>query len=324
MRARISHIAPFLLPVALVFAAAGQQPPHGTDAQQSGDASEQDRVVIVGTVPIPDVGEGAPRFTSRDVEDIRERAEDTAIQAERDLERCTGTPRGYLRPRCDHRSFTGLLVCEKEYAIKAGNLAGKAAAATKIAEDVRGAAAAGRADSRAVEAAELNRQEAVNKMQDAREELYETQADIGVWQELLLRGRKNIELDVMAASVQRKRAKEQGRPADGLSVVGVEAALLKDGKGPHVLIQGRITNIGEGPVRVPNLTALLLDERDWVLAKQLVSPTGAPQIASGSSHDFRFTMQPVPDAMKKAVVMIASPSEPPPRYQIGAFCSRDY
>ena len=55
------------------------------------------------------------------------------------------------------------LNCEIEYARKAAELASRAADATSLAEDVRRAAADGHADMKAVEEAELARQEAVNK-----------------------------------------------------------------------------------------------------------------------------------------------------------------
>ena len=322
MRARFVTLALVLLPAMPLGSAVGQQVPRDKgDAQLDAVA---DRVVVTATAPIPEVGAGAPRFTSEDIRDIQIDATQKALQADRDLERC-GPPKGYLPPICNHKSLTGLLACEKDAARKVDLLAQEASKATAEVEAARHDSALASTERQAVEEAERQRQLAVTKMEQARAALFEAQADVAVWQDMMLRGRtQNIELDVMAAGLQRKKAREAGyqRSIGGLSVADVQAVLVDEGGARLLRLTGRIVNDERGGAAMPGLTAFVLDDRGWVLATHTVTASDRSQISGKSSRAFQFEVGPVPRATHKAVVAFASSADPPPRNGIGAFRRR--
>ncbi len=288
------------------------------------EPSSRDRVVVVGTVPIPDVGEGAPIFTSIDVETIEHAARKTATDARRDFQRCRGE-RDPVLAVCFPNTDSGLrdmLACEFEYATKAANLANIAAEATRAAEDVRSAAAAGKADTSAVEATELVRQDAVNRMRAAQLKLLEQQGVIGDYQKAALsQGRQSS----LALAVERKRAGKgvgagmPDKPA-GLSITNVTALIRIDKKGEFVLVQGRIQNSGPNGANVPDLTATLIDERGYPLISTTVSPKPKRSIAATSTQDFAFEVRPAFQATNRAIVTFASKLTPAPRLGVGLFC----
>lgn len=275
-------------------------------------------------VPIPDVGPGAPRYTSADVAKIEQQALDTAFQAYLDFDRCSGTPPGYPQPPCNESSLyfggglAGILTCEKEYANTAANLAGKAAVVTGEAEAVRREAAAGRASASDVEAAELKRQDAVNKMQKARDKLDDARAAAGIFQEMTLGG-PQVGLDFYGEVTSRKKFQNRPGVFPGVRIEGVRTVLQRDKKG-SVLIQGTIRNTTAKTVEVPGLVAMLFDERDWVVARKSVTPDKKFVVAGGSSMPFGLLVEFAPQAMQRAIVAFAHESEPPPRIGVGAFC----
>lgn len=285
--------------------------------------SSPDRVVITGMVPIPDVGPGAPRYTSADIAKIEQQSLDTAFQAYLDYERCSGIPKGYPQPPCNESALyfgeiVGIAACERDYANMAANMAGKAATVTGEAEAVRREAAAGRASASDVEAAELKRQDAVSKMQKAREKLDDARAAMGIAQEMALSG-PQVGLDFYGEV--RSRKKFQNRPGvfPGVRIEGVRTVLQRDKK-ESVLIQGTIRNTTAKTVEVPGLVAMLFDERDWVVARKSVTPDKKFVVAGNSSKPFGLQIEFAPQAMKRAIVAFAHESEPPPRIGVGAVC----
>ena len=295
------------------------------NAQQTPVESERERVVITGMVPIPDVGEGAPRFTSKDVEVIEEAARDVAADAQRDMRRCRiqdMTTTTFCKPS---GSLQEVIACEIEYATQAANLAGKAADATAAAEDARRAAAAGSLDMKSVEAAELVRQEAVNKMQQARQKLIEAQARMADLQ------KRQMGFQGWDADHQEMKRKQAGwglgiaKPdvPDGLSLINIKVNQYEDKKGEFARIQGEIRNSGDKPVKIPGLAATLLDEKGFPLNTTTVLPANGRRIAPGKASPFSFDMRPVPALTSAAFVTFASDAAPPPRIRMnGALCPR--
>lgn len=315
------------------------QPPVAKPSPQPSSVAVagRERVTVTGMVPIPDVGPGAPRYTSKDIEEIKQQSLTLAFRAESDAKRCAND-RLKRQPCVEGQSpsFVGNIACEDEYATRAANLADKAAAATQAAEDVRREAAAGRASARDVEAAELKRQDAVNKMQTMRGKVDDVRAETAVAQEKMLSAglwqsgerlsgadlqrAEDIMMSVWAEAPKRREAKGKFGPSRGLRIEGVRIAVQDDKTKPTVLVQGRIRNTGEESVEVPGLVAMLLDERDWVVARQSVTPNKDFVVDGKSSKPFGLEMKFAPQAAKRAMVAFAHEMEPPARLSVAAFC----
>ena len=301
-------------------------------AQQSPAQTQQapidtgERVVVTGMVPIPDVGEGAPLFTSLDVEQIEAAVRTIETDARRDMRRCNKPAFG-ARQIVDCKptgSLNELLACEIEHSNKAANLAFKAARVTATAEDSRRAAARGEADMKAVEDTELARQEAVRNMQNARQQLLETRARLADMLDAKMSGAQGRDPDHEEAQ-RRKAGWELGiaKPdvPEGLSIQKVQVIERKDKKGAFVLVQGEIHNSNTSAISVPGLSATLLDENGFPLQTQAVSPTTKRKIPAGKSHAFGFEIRPAPQMLKTAIVTFVSSAEPPPRINVtGVIC----
>jgi hypothetical protein len=293
-------------------------------AQQVEVQALGERVVVTGMVPIPDVGEGAPRFTSKDVKAIEEAARDVATDSRQDIQRCK--PSGQPAASCNPAGgLQQVLACEAEYATEAANLAGKASSASAAAEDVRRAAAAGQADMKAVEAAELVRQEAVNKMQKARQKLIETQARLA---DLQVNAMGFFHKDLNALEMKRKKAGwglgiAKPDVPEGLSLTNIKVTQYEDKKGEFARIQGEIRNGGDKPARIPGLAATLVDEKGFSLNTTSVSPAKGGTISPGKAKPFSFDMRPAPALTKTAIVTFASNATPEPRLRMnGLICPR--
>lgn len=293
----------------------------------------EDRVVVTGMVPVPDVGEGAPLFTAEDMKVLEKETRKTATESRADLRRC-GVP-GDLQ-NCDlSGSLNSMLACEVEYADRAANLAGKAAEATEAAETARTAAARGEADMAAVEATELVRQEAVRRLQEMRAKLLDAQATVGEYQDAALgQGRR---LSPAGAAVRRRQLatrrqelavqQHDEHPSlslmapqqfENLAVMNVTAREVTDRKGMRVvMLSGELVNRGSKAETIPSLQGALYDERGWTLVSVTVSAPGTrKQIAAGKTQAFQMEIRPAPQTAHRAVVTFASK----PRMDIRLFC----
>jgi hypothetical protein len=305
--------------IALTAAAAGAQ-----QAPQQTPVDGGERVIVYGMVPIPDVGEGAPRFTSKDVEVIEKAARDVVTDSSRDMRICQ-VPAGTFC-KLDGRPQE-LLACEVEYGAKAANLAGMAVSASAAAEAVRRAAAKGEADMKAVEEAELVRQEAVNKMQEARQKLLEIRARMGDIQKNAMGFRG---WDANHQEMKRRKAGWGLGVAvpdvpEGLSIINVKVTQLADtkGKGDFARVQGDIRNSGAKSAKIPGLAATLIDEKGFPLNTTSVSPSNKGSIPAGKTRPFQFDMRPAPELTKTAIVTFAPEGAPEPRIRMnGILCPR--
>lgn len=299
-------------------AASAQSPPES--------AAAIDRVEVVGIAPVPDVGEGAPLFTTNDVKAIEQEAQKVATNARADVRQCR--PHDRSHQACDLDSdLSGLLACEAEYADRTANLASKAARATEAAESSRVAAARGELNMSAVEAAELVRQEAVQKMQAMREKLLEAQAIIGAYQDAA--SGQGGGLSPMQVAVQRRMGNVGlglATPAsyDNLAIRNVSAREVTDRKGARIiLLRAELVNSGPKAENIPPMQATLLDEKGWVLANTTLSATGKKQVAAGEAKAFQMEIKAAPEQVYRAVVTFASSNAPKPRLSVGRFCPRD-
>ena len=320
----------------VILAAAGigatalaQQQPQST---QQAPVNREDRVVITGMVPVPDVGEGAPLFTTLDIKDIEEKARDVAIDSASDYMTCSPGRRVIAPMTCKPNgaiTITDLLACEVEYGNKAANLAFMAAKVTAAAEDSRRAAARGEVSVRVVEETELARQEAVNKMNEARQKLLEVQARMADFQNMaMMRGHFPDTAQLDAMEMNRKEAGwglgiAQPDVPEGLSITNIRAVQSKDKKGDFVVVQGEIRNGNAKSAKIPNLSTTLVDDKGWPLATTSVSPSKKGSIPAGKSYPFAFEVRPAPQMMRNAVVSFAPKRIPPPRIHMnGLLCPR--
>lgn len=292
------------------------------------EVNGRDRVVITGMVPVPDVGRGAPLLTSRDVEAIEETARQAKGDAERDFRRCSNQP---FVPIYDPSSFSlaNLLAGEYEASKRMITAADRARATTEKAEAARQDAAAGYVDMKVVNDTELARQEAVMKLQEARAGLAEMQAMIGDFQDMALgqRGRfMSGGVEFLERAMRRQKenvgigvAKSANVP--GLDIRNVRARQVTDRKGKDlVLVEGDLFNLGDKAVKIPALSAALIDDRGWVLTNTTVEPAQKKSLPAGKTQAFRIEMRPAPELLKAAVVTIAAETHAEPRLGVGAFC----
>lgn len=288
----------------------------------------RDVVVITGIVPVPNVGEGAPLFTLNDVEAIAKTARDASAQAQHDMRRCAGAAAARTYYARGAPTLVNLLAEEQERADRASNLAPQAVAATQAAEDARRGAAAGKVSQAEVEATELKRQDAVNKLETARQKLREAQAMTADYQKLSLSGVKDIDWGLLDTyALNRTRAGwgfglAKVVTPEGLQLVGVNAEKRQDKHGAYVAMFGKIQNNGAKPMRVPDLTGSVLDVSGWALATTTVSPDARKQIPPGGVYPFGFELRPAPDGLQKAVVTFKSEEAPPTRLGVGQFCTQ--
>jgi hypothetical protein len=310
------------------------------------DPDDPDRVIVVGMVPIPDVGPGAPRFTAQEVRELQQAATRAHNVARGDLRKCGAVMgAGNCNPSA---GIMGVLSCEAEAAYKARNLAGKAAQATAVAEDARSRAAQGKATMAEVEVAELARQEAVKKMEKARQDLMESQAQTADMQDFMLKhtaevrvgdgskgaafekkatiDRLNSEMsmDLTAKSMKREKAgwglggATPARPP-GLTLEKIRIVRLKDTKGEFLKVSGEIRNASpSGSSEVPGLSVTLTDVKGFPLNTTTVFADGAGKISAGQSRPFQVFVRPAFDGTRNAVVTFASASAPPPRIHTNA------
>lgn len=319
-----------LLAWALALPASGQQAP--PEVAASAVQVNRDRVVVTGMVPAPDVGPGAPLYKAEDVARIEDAARTTVQKSTNDYHRCNNVHDGRQSARAyvnagntPFPTLPALLAVEVQAGDKVVAASSKAASLTKAAEDVRRAAAAGKADKKAVEAAELKRQDAVNKMDRARLELLEAQAMLADFQQATLSNHPPDWGELRLKAGQRRLANvglgvaTPGKP-EGLSIGGVRAVEKADDKGGFVEVYGVIRNSGSRAADVPNLSGSLIDGRGWVVASMSVVPDRRETIPAGGEHPFGFVMRPAPGELQKAIVTFANPNVPPARLGIGVTC----
>jgi hypothetical protein len=312
------------LAITAAAAAAAQQAPPQTPV----DGGE--RVIVYGMVPIPDVGEGAPQFTAKDVEAMEEAARKTMADARSDTRKCIGSGLIPNVRATDAPSMVVLLVQEYEAAMKVANLADKAYAATLAAEASRRDAANGAGNMTIVEQRELERQEAVKKLQEGRAELFEAQAMIGDLQDMMLGEHRKVGIgwsDLDMRALNRKKdgvGLNIGMPNlhPGLDIQNVIASQHKDRKGKDmVVVRGDIVNTGAKSATIPELFVALVDEQGWTLTNMTVSPPPFQKgIGAGKRKAFQVEVRPAPEALKTAVVTFASKHAIEPRMGVGAFC----
>lgn len=297
------------------------------------DFDKGETVTITGMVPIPNVGEGAPLFTSLDLKKMADDTQTAIADTRRDMRRCGGSGVGpvIFRPS-EKPSLPNLLAQEFEFENSVAAATSRAQQVTERAEGARRGAALGTVSMPEVEAAELDRQAAVMALQKARAQLIEAQAMIGDFQSMMLgeTGKFGIEwgdLDVRAL----KRKKEgvglgvaMPEELKTLDIRNVQASQHKDKKGKDiVVVRGEIANNGKMPSPVPSLSVYLVDERGWVMYASTVESSGAlwRNIGAGKSKGFIVEVRPAPDLLKTAVVTFAAKHAAEPRMRADLFCS---
>jgi hypothetical protein len=290
------------------------------------DADAKNRVVVGAMIPIPDVGEGAPLFTSSDLGQMQAETQRLVSKSRSDLRRCGALLPPQYEP--GHPGITNLVAREYEAGQRVIASAGKAEAATLKAEDARRAAFSGNATKEEVEARELDRQAAIVVLQKARAELVEAQAMIGDAQKMIMSSRPFDWLELRMKEDARRRddvGLGVGKPQDftGLDIAEVKAQQFKDAKGgqPFVRVSGKIVNSNNKVIKIPALSVALVDERGWVMGNQTVTPVSKKGIGSNKSEPFQIDVRPAPDLLQTALVTFAPKAQIQPRLGVGYFCS---
>jgi hypothetical protein len=290
-------------------------------------APPPDRIIVTGMSPIPNVGPGAPRFTSDDLKQLSAEAEKQQKKSIRDLRSCDRSAAVFKPFEPGNPSMPNLLSGEREASRLVGHKAEQAEAVTLLAEASRRDAAVGKVGMDVVEARELERQKAVDELQKARAMLAEMQAMIGQYQHLREMRRPSIEwIDLQVGSMARRRdnvgigiaTPDRTTP---LKVANISAQQHANKKGKDVvLVRGDIVNPGKA-VDIPDLSVALIDEQGWVLVTRTVSPS-RKRMSAGATMAFAIDDLPVMESTLRAVVTIAPRSAMNTR--LNTACSRAF
>jgi hypothetical protein len=319
------------------------EPPSVVVGFQQGPAQRPaetgDRVTITAMVPIPNVGKGAPYRATEDLSRMKGEGTGQRTESIREIQQfrqCRQQQSDFAARRLAYvlPSMEGLLEREVDASFRFATLAGKAEEATRAAEDVRRLAADGQADMKAVEAAELKRQDSVNELEDARIKFREAGAAIADFQELERSGKPASvngqfidDDDAIAwgdidlrASLRRKAGWWDGIPAPDipkdLAIADIEAHQLNDTKGAFVQVTGEIRNSGAKAANVPDLIVSVIDKRGWVIEAMPLSAPSSVKVPAGGKRPFAYEMRPVPAASSKITVSFGSKVAPPPRLPV--------
>jgi hypothetical protein len=305
--------------------APSQQPPsQQTLGAAAGRAADERVVVTRPMVAVPDVGDGAPYYSVEDLKAQGEAAEKERLSASVDARTCqTGALPTFF---ANAPTFEILFRDEQAAAIILDNAAGKAAKATAAALNARADAAAGLADMKVVETAELDRQAAVvqlAKAQDKWVRAYNRTADA---QELSLSGRARdmtwMELDMREAQRRRFTAEDMKEEFAGLTLTESRAEELRDKKkGERFLrVSGKITNNRTTSVAVPGIFISAVDERGFALVTRKANTGRGEQLKAGVAKPFVYDLKPLPSGTVTALVYLASRASPPPHLSADMFC----
>lgn len=276
---------------------------------QESTTSVTDVVVRTPEVPVPTVGAGAPLYTVEDLEGIQTQARREAQSTYREALDCgerAGVNEGnYLR--------------EYQTAAATRDGAELAIAATRKAQQVRRAAAEGRATPQEVEAAELARQTAVNRVVAARTAFAEAQATTAQLQKLR---RDNPELsendfkvmarsEIAAANQERTyTAGQRTRPIPAqfatLALENITVSNQVDNSGEALLVSGTIRNKGQRRVPTPPLEITAVDSFGIPLKRETADPRGSGGLAPGEIERFAYSLRPKPGNVAKVVVSFGS------------------
>lgn len=278
-----------------------------TQAQDSTTVS--DIVVRTPEVAVPTVGEGAPLYTVEELEGIQTQARREAQSSYREA------------LDCDERAGIneGNYLREYQSAAATRDTAEQAMAATRQAQDVRRAAAAGRATPQEVEAAELARQTAVNRVVAARTAFADAQATTARLQKLR---RDNPEMPAedfklmarseIAAGLQERAfsAGQRTRPIPPqfatLALENITVGNHEDDKGAALMVSGTIRNKGQRRVPTPPLEITAVDSFGIPLKREVADARGSGPLDPGEIQRFAYPLRPPPGNAAKVVVSFGS------------------
>jgi hypothetical protein len=273
----------------------------------------EDRVVVTGMVPVPNVGEGAPYYVTQEITRVQADTRLNNNRTKKDAEGCEASA------RFDDLSMKELLTEEIDYANDVLMTASRAVIATEAAERARTIPTEGEVDQQEVIRTELERQKAVNKYDDARLDLMNARAAVADYQELARGGAHVSRAQLMVRQSKRMKAgwgvntlaRTSSREAKLESVSSI-CQKKKDGD-CGALVRGTIRNTSDKPIRIPKLTMTILDERGLYLTSLPADSGSKREIPPGQAIAFQYELDDLPEKGVGLFVGIASEIDPPPR-----------
>lgn len=296
--------------------------------------SERDRVTITGMVPIPKVGEGAAYYTPKELDAVAKEAGRNFAEATTNALKCKDVKPGVPAPPPPmyRATLERVFRNEMEASNRVSGAAKRAADATAAAEQSRRDAAEGKVEMKVVEAAELERQEAVNKLVEARDKLAEARDNTATVQDLYLKAafaeeRKKAKLESQITwgeldfiAIQRRQSAQKVDPDfRKLAITDIVTERKSDRKGEFLHITGVIRNTADSTARIPALRVAALDAAGWTIKAEVADQSGGQRIRQGEAFGFVYDMRPAPDATDTVLVVFASDALPPPRMQVNQF-----
>jgi hypothetical protein len=324
------------------------QAPASQEAQKQVPLSEQaaspgNRVRVLGMIPPPDVGQGAPYHSPEEIVEIATTAKRDANAANadsrtagrsdacRDSVADMNTP-GNIDPIASRIPMNtprlqGLYRDEKNRATRVAQLAAKALEATNKAEDARRDAADGDYDKARVDKTEIARQKAVNELEKARLKLMETQAAIADYGYIVRHngGQEVAWIDLDGKAVARRKAGwglgiPKATKVGGLAVANMKSGEFQDDNGFYILISGVLVNTGTKAETVPEFVVTILDAKGFPLRNVLGSPQSRSKLPPEGQLPFRYILRPSPEHIGHIRMTFASGKEPPPETPVSLLC----
>lgn len=301
-----------ILAASLAASLAQAQPPTSPAATPLPQDAE-DRVVVTGMAPIPNVGMGAPYYTPDDLVEMKTETRREMMQTRRDAEKCEAQEGAFL-------SMDDLLRDEGMYGQDVMRAADIALKATEAAEASRRIPASGEVNQEKINRAELERQRAIIEYDKARLDLLNARAAISDYQDLSKAGASVVRAQLMVRQMKRMKA---GWGVNTLARTASEEVVLENSSAVHVegtkgklwvKVTGLIRNKTDKALPIPKLTMTVLDQRGWYLSSIPAETQGRGQkIPAGKAIAFQYILKEIPEDGANLIVGLASELDPPPR-----------
>lgn len=297
-----------------------------------------DTITITAMAAVPNVGAGAPLFSADELNRMyaAERREMNRLNTS--IMRCKiklqnplpgeapnlaifqKEPTAIDAPRSLNTVFTLVQDEAEQHRFYAAAL-GKARTATEKAEKARADAARGLADAKVLETTELERQAAVNRMEQARIRLFEYSSRVSDYQYAASVGDvpDDAYLDARAGQREKTGFKFALAPEDmpNLKLQLDQAAMAATTSGEMIVVTGKIDNVGRATMDAPRIAVAALDSKGFELTRVIAASKG--RIAAGGAKTFAYGLSDPPGATASLKVYFVSDLLPPPRLPMAMF-----
>ena len=285
--------------------------------------------------PVPKVGIGAPLLSPAEIDRIAEAAKDTVSEARSAVRTCGQSSANTMQPVSVKGVIGWAFAEERDAALKVQALAVVANKASAAALALRRKAASGGVTEAEMEKAELARQEAVNDLTLARNDLADASAAIPVMQQAITqlepppdRGDRSqwemssssklmSEIRFFLAKRAADRIRRPPSPFADLTLKDVVVREGEDRRGRFLSVTGKVLNTRQRAIPIPSLEIIQHDGFGFAVDRVIADGKGR-QIPAGGELPFAYEFRPKASRAEKVTVTFASEPPLPPRRPAGA------